>query len=71
MASIPAAHLALGPNWDVAFETRCLENVLRCLGDVDGIYFVTVWRSDVDVPVEIFCGRTHMAAFIRTLAASV
>ena len=53
IGSIPGAERAVGPDYDVYFETRCMENDQRCRFDNDDIYTAIAVRKSIKDKVTI------------------
>lgn len=53
IGSIPGAKSVLGPDYQVNFETRCLENAKSCLEDNDDIYTAIAVRNSIAGKVSI------------------
>jgi endonuclease/exonuclease/phosphatase family metal-dependent hydrolase len=54
IGSIPGAQRILGPDYDVYFETRCMENASHCTADVDDIFTAIAVRKSLKDQVQIF-----------------
>ena len=54
IGSIPAAQRILGDDYQVHFETRCLENEQQCLGFVEDIYTAIAVRNSISKQANVF-----------------
>lgn len=54
VGSIPGAKAVLGSGYEVAFESRCLENEKKCQSDNDDIYTAIAFRRELEPQVSVF-----------------
>jgi endonuclease/exonuclease/phosphatase family metal-dependent hydrolase len=54
IGSMPGARAVLGSDYEIWFETRCLNNAAKCEADVDDIFTAIAVRKELAQNVEVF-----------------